>query len=191
MTPFPIVLAALTILWIAFEIWLVLRDRAKGKGGAGKDKGTLYYNFIALTAGLTLAGFLARKSIYFFPGGRSYLGLWIGIGIMMIGFALRIWAVVALGASFRTTVETHTNQIVVDSGPYKLVRHPSYSGLILMCLGYGVALQNWLSLALAVVLPVVALLYRIHVEEPALVSSLGEDYVNYQKKTKRLIPRLW
>jgi protein-S-isoprenylcysteine O-methyltransferase Ste14 len=191
MTPFPIFLAALTILWIAFEIWLVLRDRVKGKGKPGKDKGTLYINFISLTAGLTLAGFLGHNSLYFFPGGRPYTGLWIGMGIMIIGFALRIWAVAALGASFRTTVETHANQAVVESGPYKLVRHPSYSGLVLMCVGYGIALQNWLSLALAVILPVAALLYRIKVEEQTLVSSIGKDYEKYQKKTKKLIPWVW
>ena len=191
MTPFPISLAVLTILWIAFEIWLVLRDRVKGKGKTGKDKGTLYYNFIALTAGLTLAGVFGHKAAYFFPGGRSYVGLWIGIGIMIVGFALRIWAVAALGASFRTTVETHKNQTVMDSGPYKLVRHPSYSGLILMCIGYGIALQNWLSLVLAVILPIVALLYRIHIEEQTLVLSIGEDYIKYQGKTKKLIPWLW
>jgi protein-S-isoprenylcysteine O-methyltransferase Ste14 len=191
MAPFPIFLAALTILWIAFEAWLVLRDRTKGKGKAAKDKGTLYYNFIALTAGLTLSGFLGHMSAFFFPGGRSYWGLWTGIGIMLIGFAIRIWAVAALGASFRTTVETHKNQTVMQSGPYKLVRHPSYSGLIIMCLGYGIALQNWLSLVLAVLLPILALLYRIHVEELALVASLGEDYAKYQNKTKKLIPWLW
>jgi len=61
----------------------------------------------------------------------------------------------------------------------------------LMCIGDGVALQNWLSLAIAVILPLVALLYRIHIEEQTLVSSIGSDYQKYQSKTKRLIPWVW
>jgi protein-S-isoprenylcysteine O-methyltransferase Ste14 len=191
MTPFPIFLAAPLVIWAALEVWLVLKDLVKGRGKGAKDKGTRYYVSIALYAGLILAGFLGRNSRYFFPGGRSYAGLWIGIAIMLIGLALRIWAVAALGASFRLTVEAHKDQTVIDSGPYRLVRHPSYSGLILICLGYGIALQNWLSLTLAVILPVVPLLYRIHVEEQALVSSIGEDYQRYQKTTKKLIPWLW
>jgi len=191
MTLYPIILTAVTAIWVAFEIWLVVRDRIRGKGKPAKDRGTLYFNFIAIVLGLTLAGFLNGKSRYFFPGGRSDTGFWIGIAIMVLGFALRIWAVTTLGASFRTTVETHTNQAVVDRGPYRLIRHPSYSGLILMCIGDGVALQNWLSLAIAVILPLVALLYRIHIEEQTLVSSIGSDYQKYQSKTKRLIPWVW
>ena len=191
MTPYPIILIGIAVIWIAFEIWLVVRDRILGKGKPAKDRGTLYFNFVAIVLGLTLAGFLNGKSGYFFPGGRSNLGFWIGIAIMMLGFALRIWAVVTLGASFRTTVETHRDQAVVENGPYRLIRHPSYSGLILMCIGDGVALQNWLSLAIAVILPLVALLYRIHVEEQTLVSSMGSNYQEYQNKTKKLIPWVW
>ena len=111
-TPFPIFLAVPIILWVTLEIWLVLRDLVKGRGKAGKDKGTRYYVSIAFYAGLTLAVFLSRNPRYFFPNRGSHIGLWIGMAIMMIGLALRIWAVAVLGASFRLTVETHKNQTV-------------------------------------------------------------------------------
>jgi protein-S-isoprenylcysteine O-methyltransferase Ste14 len=104
---------------------------------------------------------------------------------------MRIWAVVVLGASFRLTVETHQGQKVVDKGPYRYVRHPAYSGLLLICVGYGLSLQNWLSLAFAVIFPAAALVYRIHIEEQYLISSIGEDYKRYQRRTKRLIPWVW
>jgi protein-S-isoprenylcysteine O-methyltransferase Ste14 len=191
MTLFIILLITISTIWIAFEIWLVVRDRIHGKGKTGIDQGTRYYNFIAIAVGITGAAVLNGNSKFFFPGGRSDTVFWIGLCIMLLGLGLRIWAVVTLGASFRTTVETHTYQHVVKSGPYRLVRHPSYSGLIMMCCGYGIAVQNWLSLAFAVVLPLVVLLYRIRIEEAALISSMGSDYEEYQSKTKKLVPWVW
>ena len=188
---FSVLLITASVVWIAFEIWLIVRDRKQGKGKTTNDRGTLYFNFIAIAVGITVASILNGKSTFFFPGGRGYAEFWIGLIIFVLGFALRIWAVATLGASFRTTVETHRNQKVVRSGPYKLVRHPSYSGLIIMCLGYGIALENWLSLVIAVVLPLAAFLYRIHVEEVALASSLGSEYKEYQLQTKKLVPWLW
>ena len=150
MSVYSIFLTTLTVLWVAFEIWLMVRDRAQGKGKTAKDRGTRYYNFIAIAVGLTVAGFLSGKSVFFFPWGRSYEVYWIGFAIMVLSLSLRIWAIVTFGFSFRTTVETHQNQEVVRKGPYKLVRHPSYTGLLLTCLGYGIAVQNWLSLIFAI-----------------------------------------
>ena len=184
-------LATVSVIWIAFEIWLMLRDHIHGRGKTTNDRGTRYLNLISIAVGITGAAVLNGFSRFFFPGGRSELVFAIGLCIMLSGLGLRIWAVLTLGASFRTTIETYANQVVIRKGPYRLIRHPSYSGLILMCCGYGIALQNWLSLAVAVLLPLSALLYRIHIEEAALVSSMGADYSEYRRHTKKLIPWLW
>jgi protein-S-isoprenylcysteine O-methyltransferase Ste14 len=192
MNPFSVLfMVALLVFWIAFEIWLVVRDRFIGKGTTGKDSGTRYFNFIALTVGFSVASIIRNNPIFFFPGGRSFSGYWIGIGIMLLGFGLRLWAIISLGSSFRTTIETHVNQQVVTTGPYMLVRHPSYSGLIIFCIGYGIALQNWLSLAIAVIIPLISLLYRIRIEEKVLLLSFGIEYENYISTTKKLIPWIW
>jgi protein-S-isoprenylcysteine O-methyltransferase Ste14 len=191
MTLNDVILVLLSILWIGFEIWLVIRDNSRGKGKTIIDKNTRYFNFIAITVGITAAAILNGFPRFFFPGGKTNTGFLIGIAIMLIGMALRFWSVFTLGASFRTTVETHGDQIIVSRGPYKHVRHPSYSGLILICCGYGIAVQNWLSLLVAVILPLFALLYRIHVEEAALVASFGSDYIEYQDRTKKLVPWVW
>ena len=79
MAPFRTILIAVTAVWIAFELWLVVRDRILGKGKAAKDRGTLCFNLVSIVLGLTVAGFINRDSRYFFPGGRSYIGFWIGI----------------------------------------------------------------------------------------------------------------
>jgi protein-S-isoprenylcysteine O-methyltransferase Ste14 len=178
-------------IWIAFEISLVIRDNARGKGKNTSDKGTRYFNFIAITVGIIAAALLSNIQKFTFPGGKTPAVFFIGIGIMLVGMALRYWAVITLGTFFRTTIETEQDQKVVSSGPYRLIRHPSYCGWLLVCLGYGIAVQNWLSLLAAFLLPFIALLYRIHVEERVLASSLGIAYVEYQKKTKKLIPWIW
>ena len=188
---YAILMILIIIVWIGFEIWLVIRDKIQGKGKMDKDRGTRYYNFISIFAGLTAAGFIDGYSRFYFPGGKTISVFWIGYAVMLAGLALRIWAIAVLGKSFRTTVETHKNQQVVKSGPYRLVRHPSYSGLIMMCLGYGIAVQNWLSLIVAAALPLAAILYRINIEEKILAISLGQDYKDYQKHTKKLIPGIW
>jgi len=181
----------ISALWIAFEISLVIRDRLQGKGRTDKDQGTRYINFIAITVAMIAAGRLDGISKFWFPGGRTLAVFWLGFAILLSGALLRVWSIVVLGSSFRTTVEVSDNQHVVQRGPYKIVRHPSYSGALLMCCGYGIAEQNWLSLAIAIGLPLIAFLYRISVEETALVSGIGPEYQEYQKHTKKLIPGIW
>ncbi len=185
------ILTALTVLWIAFEIALIVRDKFRGKGKTTRDRGTIYINFVTITAGMTIAGFLGHLSQFYFPGGQSAAVFYIGVAVMLLGLALRVWSIITLGASFRTTVEIDRDQQVMNRGPYRLIRHPSYSGLLLICCGYGIAIQNWLSLLIVIVLPLAALLYRIRIEEAVLVSSLGPDYVTYKNRTKKLIPWIW
>jgi Isoprenylcysteine carboxyl methyltransferase (ICMT) family len=102
------------------------------------------------------------------------------------------WSIAALGGDFRTTVEVEPGQAVVSTGPYRWVRHPSYTGLLLIAAGLGVARSEWVSLAACVLLLLPALVRRIHVEEAELDHVLGDAYRNYQSNTTaRLIPRLW
>jgi protein-S-isoprenylcysteine O-methyltransferase Ste14 len=114
-----------------------------------------------------------------------------GVLVMWLGLALRVWAIASLGSAFRTTVEVEPGQAVVSSGPYMWIRHPSYAGLLLIVAGFGAALGNWLSLAACVVLPLPAIVWRIHVEEAELSRVLGQAYRTYQSDRARLIPRLW
>jgi protein-S-isoprenylcysteine O-methyltransferase Ste14 len=191
MTIYSIVLTIVSLIWAAYEIWLVLKDRKQGKGHTGIDRGSRFLNFAAIILGIGGAALINGFSSFTFPGGKTATVFWIGIMIILLGFALRVWAVTTLGASFRTTVEINVNQKVIKNGPYKLIRHPSYTGLLMFCLGYGIAVQNWLSLIVAVVLPLSALIYRMQVEEKALVASLGSDYETYLRNTKKLIPWVW
>ena len=111
---------------------------------------------------------------------------------MWLGLGLRVWSIAALGGDFRTTVEVEPGQPVVSTGPYTWVRHPSYTGLLLIAAGLGVAGGAWVSLAACALLLVPALVRRIHVEEAELDHVLGDAYRNYRSHTtSRLIPRVW
>jgi protein-S-isoprenylcysteine O-methyltransferase Ste14 len=114
-----------------------------------------------------------------------------GLLVMWAGLAVRIWAIVVLGRSFRMTVEVDAGQKVVDSGPYRWVRHPSYTGILLLMAGLSLVYGNWPALAILLVLPAGVLIHRILVEEAVLTEVMGEAYTDYAARTKRLVPGLW
>jgi protein-S-isoprenylcysteine O-methyltransferase Ste14 len=129
--------------------------------------------------------FLAAKQIAMLPTW-SYYG---GIVLMLMGMVIRQWAMAALGRYFSPVLGVQQKQTVVDTGPYRFVRHPSYTGVLLIQVGLGLALQSWGAVLIAVVLFGLAFGYRMRVEEKVLVAELGENYTSYKSRTKkRLIP---
>ena len=111
----------------------------------------------------------------------------LGIAVAIFGIVLRGYAVVSLGRFFTTRVMTQPGQTVVERGPYRFIRHPSYTGALLTVLGIVLCQANWLSLAcFPLALP--GFLYRINVEEKALSAALGDAYRDYMRRTKRLVP---
>lgn len=105
-----------------------------------------------------------------------------------VGMLLRAWAVVTLGRSYTTNVAARSDQRVVTSGPYRLVRHPAYLGLLILLLGFGLSLGDLASAVVLVVLPTIAIVRRIVVEEAALQAGLGDSYIEYCGSHSRLIP---
>jgi protein-S-isoprenylcysteine O-methyltransferase Ste14 len=181
-----VVLTDLTLgAWALFELGLRVREARHGKGRRAHDRGTR--TLLAIAIGLAIAGAIAVSSSPQFSSAARIAGLlamWVGLGI-------RVWAVAALGAAFRTTVEVDPGQHVVSTGPYRWVRHPSYTGLLLIVAGFGLARGTWLSVAIGLLLPLPALVRRIRVEEAELNRVLGDAYHAYQAATARLVPGLW
>lgn len=172
--------------WLSVEVTLALRDLIRGKGSTARDRGTRSTLVIGWVAAFVSAIWVAGH----FSGGWQLLA-GVGLLLMWTGLAIRIWAVLALGASFRTTVEVDAGQRLVDTGPYRFVRHPSYTGILLLAIGYGVTLNSWLSLAILLVVPLATTLRRISVEEATMADVLGDPYRAYRRRTKRLLPGLW
>jgi protein-S-isoprenylcysteine O-methyltransferase Ste14 len=115
----------------------------------------------------------------------------VGLVFMAFGIYVRQWAIVALGRFFTADLRIQVDQTVIDRGPYRWVRHPSYSGLIVFFVGFGLALTNWLSLLISAVVPTVGLVLRVFAEERSLLAGLGEPYRRYAGTRKRLFPKVW
>jgi protein-S-isoprenylcysteine O-methyltransferase Ste14 len=174
--------------WALLEVGLRVREAARGRGERDRDRGTRV--LIAISLGAAIAAANLATSVA--PSLRIPVAVRVfGVVVMWLGLATRVWAVAALGAAFRTTVEVDPDQAVVTSGPYKWIRHPSYAGLLLIVAGLGLALGDWLSAAVCLALPLPALAWRIHVEEAELGRVLGAAYRAYQARTARLIPGGW
>ena len=122
-------------------------------------------------------------------GGVSLFALGVAIG--WLGLLLRWWSFVSLGKYFTVVVKTREDQPVVERGPYRVLRHPSYTGLLLAFAGGGLMLGNWFSTMGAVGLVLIAIVYRLRIEERALSATLGNRYREFAVGRARLIPYVW
>ena len=102
-----------------------------------------------------------------------------------------IGAVATLGQFFQPRLVVQDGHRVVADGPYRVVRHPSYTGPILIFVGIGYVLDNWIGLGLCVVLPLASYAYRIVIEERVLIEGLGDPYEEYRRGTWRIAPGIW
>ena len=123
--------------------------------------------------------------------GPAWAPVAVGVAVMCAGMLLRYWSVRTLGRFFTVTVEVGADHELVDTGPYTLLRHPSYTGMLVVYLGAGIALDSWLSVAAAVLPPAAAVVNRIRHEERMLRTRLGDRYVVYATRTRRLVPGVW
>jgi protein-S-isoprenylcysteine O-methyltransferase Ste14 len=176
-------------VWVIGERVLSFRDLRSGAWKSNQDAGSV----IAVAAGIVVgfgAGLaLASRDALSLPG--PVVWLIVGLIIAWAGMLLRLWAVLTLGRSFTTTVVVRPQQTVVSGGPYRFVRHPSYLGLLILLLGFGLTLGDLAAAVVMVVLPTMGLLWRIRVEEAALRAGLGDGYLEYCKGRARLIPGIW
>jgi protein-S-isoprenylcysteine O-methyltransferase Ste14 len=174
-------------LWILTEViggGIIPMLRRSGGNTKRKDSGSVLIIRVLMYVSVMIAIWFDLENIAMLPDWVFYPG----IMIIVIGIIVRQWAIFVLGRFFTTTVSVQKSQKVIDHGPYRYIRHPSYLGIFLIIVGIGLALHTWGGILVLLVMNGIALGYRMHVEEKVLVSELGDDYVQYMKRTKRLIP---
>jgi protein-S-isoprenylcysteine O-methyltransferase Ste14 len=161
-----------------------------GRGAVRQDRGTRV--IVALALYLAIAGALAAARV---PSLRVDANNWwtlgLGLAIVFAGAALRDWAIVSLGRYFRREVTIEQGQRIVRRGPYRVLRHPSYTGICLILAGFGLTFGSWVSAVVALLIVFVGLLPRIRVEEHALAQAFGSDYTTYATSTDRMLPHVW
>jgi protein-S-isoprenylcysteine O-methyltransferase Ste14 len=137
---------------------------------------------------------LAWLPVIFDFGRLVILGGWLtwaGVAIMISGIVFRQYAISILGKFFTATVQIQKDHELIKAGPYRYIRHTSYLGILIISLGLGIALANWISLLLCIVLPVIGVIQRIKVEEKELERHFGKQYQDYRKSTWRVVPYIY
>jgi protein-S-isoprenylcysteine O-methyltransferase Ste14 len=172
--------------WAAFEVGLAIRVR----GGLARDPSLLLLT-LSMAAGVVLGLFVARRGEALALPGPGWWPIGLGAAVLACGLALRGWAVHTLGRFFKFTVVVQPGHRVVDTGPYRRIRHPSYTGLLMVELGLGIALGTWLSIPATLLPPLLGFGLRISREERVLARELGDPYRAYMRRTDRLIPGVW
>jgi len=184
------------IFWGACAVWIlpeVVAWKVKRSTGSAqaRDKGSLILIAVLWWTGIALDLLLT----FFLPQAaldweRTSL-FFSGICLMLSGTALRWYSATILGKYFTFDVAVHGGQALIEAGPYRYIRHPSYTGALLTLLGFGLSLGNWAGLIAILSCMGAAYAYRIPIEEAALGAALGESYRQYVRRTWRLVPFLF
>lgn len=172
-------------IWAGAEVLLRIANHDRERGSD--------WTFPVVIASVVIAinlGFRASTIHSANIGGLPVIA-WIGLTVLFAGVGLRIWSILTLGRLFTFAVTVQDGHRLIERGPYRYVRHPSYTGGLVGLLGAGVVLDNWMSVAALLLIPLVGVLIRVSYEERQLRDGLGSQYVDYAARTARLVPSVW
>lgn len=201
MNPYPFVWPVGLAFWIVY-VWAFLPEagvvfraqrhmRAQRRNPSHvprQDAGSMGVIVLGMWVGLGVAFGVAHIPRFMFPGRARLVLYWVGVGLLVLASLLRRHCFRVLGEYFTGDVVVRTDQVVIDAGAYRFVRHPSYTAGMLMFTAIGVSLGSWLSTVIAFSSAAAVYVYRVRVEEQALVTTLGEPYVKFMRSRKRFIP---
>ncbi len=174
--------------FFAIELFMRQGTSARSLEATDSDKGST--RLIGAAFGVAL---ILPPLLNFLQVGQIALPSinWLGLILMLLGLALRVWSMRVLGTYYSRTLRVTDEQIIVTQGPYRIIRHPGYLATMLVWVGYGLALANWLATAAIALLMLGVYSYRIRSEEAMLLSTFGERYQQYRQRTWKLLPFLY
>src|SRR5512143_2432383 len=153
------------------------------------DRGSARY--LGLAYGISILALLAALVLNALGLGEFPIWVaWVGVVLALCGLFMRTWANRVLGRFYTRVLQAAEGPQIIQQGPYRVIRHPGYLGMILVWLGVAAATGNWIVTAIVMVVILVAYYYRIESEETMLVSTLP-GYAEYRSKTWKLIPPLY
>lgn len=175
--------------WLVFEFVMRVRQRGRAGGPAARDLSAVVL-VSCLVAAVIVAQVLGRHGALPWPGGLVWPVV-AGIVLIAVGVGLRAWSIATLGRFFQYQINIQPGHRVVSDGPYRYVRHPSYSGIALVLAGIALAGDDVWSIVAVVVLGGTGLAVRIGAEERQLTQALGAEYERFAAGRKRLLPGVW
>ena len=180
----------LGLIYLISELLLTVTRRSRCRSGMKQDRSTLRVLWmvimVSIAAGVFVAGNWRAAAL---PHGQVFAV--VGVAMFAVGLVLRWWAIITLGRFFTVDVTIQKDHDLVDRGPFALVRHPSYTGVLLAFIGFALSLRNWAALVVILVPIFVAFVRRMNVEEEALSQALGSRYAAVMARTKRLVPGVY
>jgi protein-S-isoprenylcysteine O-methyltransferase Ste14 len=184
-----IIIIGFSYLYGFFELFMNFRQRRKSNVINSGDKGSLRLLYILITVGYVLSFSIGSTKI-----GRIYH--WdtlfaIGVVLIVIGLVIRIQSIWTLKQYFTYSVAKIENHKLIETGLYKSIRPPGYLGQLIIFIGISTLLSNWLSIVFMIIPIAIGYIYRIKIEERFMIEQIGENYLNYINRTKRLIPMIY
>jgi protein-S-isoprenylcysteine O-methyltransferase Ste14 len=183
----PILATVIRALWLIIEYPYLRRYKIKPAKDCDKNSAKLWDIANAVEPVGMVVGFTSIGRI---ETGSDFISL-LGLALLPAGIAIRWTAIRTLGKYFTGKVLIKEDHRLVRGGLYKHLRHPAYTGALVAHLGLGLSFSNSFSIALSFAPYFVAAMYRMHVEEQALTEAFGEEYLEYSRGTKRLIPKVY
>jgi len=177
----------LGLVYLISEVLLTVTRRSRSRTGTKQDKSTLGVIWIVIIVSITAGIYGARR----WPAAvlpQAEICSYLGVVLFVAGLFLRWWAIVTLGRFFTVDVTIEKDHELVERGPFRMVRHPSYTGVLLAFVGFALTLRNWAALLIVLGPIFAAFIRRMNVEEEALSRALGSRYADYMRRTKRLVP---
>lgn len=183
-------LAAIIIysVWLLSEVFLNRLTRSKDHGKKSKDKNSLKFIWATIFICMPLAVYISMR--YSFKIA-NFSTLPIGLAIIMVGVILRLIVVKSLGVFFTADVTIKKEHSLKKDGFYRYLRHPSYAASLISFIGFGISLNNWVSLSIIAIAIFSTFVYRIKVEEKALKECFGDEYLDYKKNVKAILPFIY
>jgi protein-S-isoprenylcysteine O-methyltransferase Ste14 len=176
----------LSYVFFLSEFVLMLLKRSKKSATKQRnDKGSLILLWVMITLCFTFGFIFANYHHWDFC---NFIIVGFGLLIILIGFTIRWMAIIQLKKAFTVDVAIGTEQKLKTNGMYKYIRHPSYLGLLLIMIGFSICMNTIRSVIIIAIPMLLVLLYRISVEEEALIDAFGESYTSYKNRTKKIIP---
>jgi len=179
----------LLLTWAVFETVMRGLQALRAKGPNPRDP-SYFVLLAALLGAIVAAEVLGRRGRLPWPGGLAWPVV-AGLALMTAGIGLRVWSIATLGRFFQYQIKVQPGHQVVTSGPYRFVRHPSYTGIAMVLSGIALASGDVWSLLAVAVLGGAGLAVRIHAEERQLTQALGAKYERFAAGRKRLVPGVW